>query len=155
MSERDEPGLAAILARHQTRPPNILQALLDVQEALGAVPVGAIPHIARALEVTEAEVAGVLSYYPELRTDRAGRHRLRVCLGESCVATHGARVLERIQAHLKIGLGDTTPDGRFTLDRIYCIGNCAVGPSLMVDGTVHGRVSPDQIPALLDQYRET
>ncbi|MDE3018346.1 MAG: NAD(P)H-dependent oxidoreductase subunit E [Nitrospirota bacterium] len=145
-------SLAAVLARHRTKPPNILQALLEIQGDLGAVSVRAIPEIAKALDVTEADVAGVLSYYPELRTAQPGRHLIRVCLGESCMANHGAKVLARLRAHLKIEVGETTRDGRFTLAPIYCVGNCAVGPSLMVDGDVIGRVSPDQVPALLEEY---
>ncbi|TAJ10526.1 MAG: formate dehydrogenase [Nitrospirae bacterium] len=147
-----EPVLAAILTRHRTSPPNILHTLLEIQETLGSVSPGAIPEIARSLDVTEADVAGVLSYYPELRTAKPGRHVIRVCLGESCMANHGATVLARVRAHLKIEVGETTRDGRFTLERVYCVGNCAVGPSLMVDGEVVGRVSPDQVPALLDSY---
>ncbi len=147
-----KPVLAAILTRHRTSPPNILHTLLEIQETLGSVSPDAIPEIARTLGVTEADVAGVLSYYPELRTARTGRHLIRVCLGESCVANHGAKVLDRLRAHLKIEVGETTRDGRFTLERLYCVGNCAVGPSLMVDGDVIGRVRPDQIPALLDSY---
>ncbi len=148
-----EPVLAAILTRHRTSPPNILHTLLEIQEALGSVSLDTIPDIARSLDVTEADVAGVLSYYPELRTVTPGRHVIRVCLGESCMANHGTTVLARVCAHLKIGAGETTRDGRFTLERVYCVGNCAVGPSLMVDGDVIGRVRPDQIPALLDHYR--
>ncbi|MFM8552390.1 MAG: NAD(P)H-dependent oxidoreductase subunit E [Nitrospiraceae bacterium] len=148
-----EPSLPAILNRHARKPPNILQTLLDVQAALGSVPAQAIPDVARSLDVTEADVAGVLSYYPELRTVQPGRHMVRVCQGESCMANHGRTVLASVQAHLNIGLGETTNDGRFTLDRIYCVGNCAVGPSLMVDGTAHGRVTPDHVSTLLDDYR--
>lgn len=151
----NRPDLAAILGRHPRKPPNILQALLDAQASLGFVPPDALPEIARSLDVTEADVAGVLSYYPELRTVQPGRHLIRVCLGESCMANHGVQVLERLQRCLKIGLGETTRDGHFTLERLYCVGNCPVGPSLMVDGALHGRVTPDQVPTLLDRYRET
>lgn len=148
-----EPVLATILTRQQTSPSNILHALLEIQEALGSVSPDGIPEIARSLDVTEADVAGVLSYYPELRTAKPGRHVIRVCLGESCMANHGATVLARVRSHLKTEVGETTRDGRFTLERVYCVGNCAVGPSLMVDGDVIGRVSPDQIPALLEKYQ--
>lgn len=147
------PTLAAILARHPRKPPNILRALLEVQASLGFVPADALPEIARSLDVTEADVAGVLSYYPDLRTAGTGRHLIRVCLGESCMANRGAQVLERLRTGLQIGLGETTRDGRFTLERLYCVGNCPVGPSVMVDGTVHGRVSPDQVAGLLEKYQ--
>ena len=132
-----------------TSPGNILQALLDMQAALGAVPHSAIPEIARSLEVTEADVAGVLSFYPDLRGRPAGRHVIRVCLGESCMANHSDRVLAALRDALKINVGETTPDGRFTLERVYCVGNCAVAPSVMIDEEVHGRVTPSQVSELI------
>lgn len=137
-----------------TSPGNILQALLDMQAALGAVPHSAIPEIARSLEVTEADVAGVLSFYPDLRGRPAGRHVIRVCLGESCMANHSARVLAALRDALKINVGETTPDGRFTLERVYCVGNCAVAPSVMIDEEVYGRVTPSKVSGLIRESSE-
>jgi NADH:ubiquinone oxidoreductase subunit E len=150
--------LAEVLDRHRaladrTGQPNILETLLAVQAALGAVPVGSVPEIARALEVTEADVAGVLTYYPELRTAPPGRHLIRVCMGESCMANHGDRVLNALRDKLHVDPGQTTGDGRFTLERIYCVGNCAVGPSVMVDHDVHGRVTETTAAEVLDEYQ--
>ena len=135
-----------------TSPANILQTLLAAQEALGAVPHSAIPEIARRLELTEADVAGVLSFYPDLRARPAGRQVIRVCLGESCMANHSDRVLAALRDALKIKVGETTPDGRFTLERVYCVGNCAVAPSVMIDEEVHGRVTPSQVPGLIKEF---
>jgi len=137
----------------RTDPPNILDTLLAVQAKIGHVPSTALPEIARALEVTEADVIGVLSYYPELRTHPPGRHLIRVCTGESCVANHCGRLTEALAEELRIGMGATTPDGRFTLEKIYCVGNCAVGPSVMIDEDVHGRVAPTDVPGLLQGYK--
>lgn len=157
MRQADTASLEPILARCRSDQdtagrPNILEALLAVQDALGAVPLHNLPDIARLLGVTEAEVAGVLSYYPELRTAPTARHLIRVCTGESCVANHCRAIVGALQDGLKITIGQTTADGRFALERVYCVGNCAVGPTLMVDEDVHGRVSPSAIPALLDEY---
>ncbi|MBI4402489.1 MAG: NAD(P)H-dependent oxidoreductase subunit E [Nitrospirae bacterium] len=158
MVEEGLSALAAILERcrlnhtTQSRPPNILQSLLAIQKALGSVPLHAVGEIAHALEVTEADVAGVLSYYPELRTRPPGRHLIRICIGESCVANHCDRVLAALRDALNIDVGETTMDGRFTVQRIYCVGNCAVGPSLMVDDDVHGRVAPQKVGELLNEY---
>jgi NADH:ubiquinone oxidoreductase subunit E len=145
--------LAAVLAQCRTDPPNVLDTLLAVQAKMGHVPPAALPEIARALEVTEADVAGVLSYYPELRTHPPGRHLIRVCTGESCVANHCGRLTEALAEELRIGMGSTTPDGRFTLEKVYCVGNCAVGPSVMIDEDVHGRVGPGDVAALLALYK--
>jgi NADH:ubiquinone oxidoreductase subunit E len=141
------------LKRVAQQPPNMLRSLLAVQEVVGYVPPGTIPAIAYHLGVTDADVAGVLSFYPHLRTRPRGRHLIRICMGESCLANHCTRVLSALGDELRIGLNATTPDGRFTLERVYCVGNCAVSPSIMVDDEVHGRVTPSDVPALLEKYR--
>lgn len=144
--------LTAIL-KQAGEPANILKTLLAVQAELGYVPPVSVPEIASALGVTDAEVAGVLSFYPDLRTKAPGRHVVRVCQGESCVANHCGRVLKELQKKLGIGLGETTRDGRFTLEKVYCVGNCAVSPSVMIDEDVHGRVTPATVTSLLRDYR--
>ena len=145
--------LADVLKRVVDQPPNILQSLLAVQEAVGYVPPEAIGDIAHHVGVTDADVAGVVSFYPDLRTRPCGRHLVRICMGESCLANHCTRVLSALGDELRIGLNATTPDGRFTLERVYCVGNCAVSPSIMVNDEVHGRVTPSDVPALLEKYR--
>jgi NADH:ubiquinone oxidoreductase subunit E len=134
-------------------PPNILKTLLAVQSELACVPPDAVPEIARALGVSDADVAGVLSSYPDLRIKAPGRHVVRVCLGESCVANHCRRTLKELERTLGARLGETTRDGRFTLEQVYCVGNCAVSPSVMIDEDVHGRVAPASVGALLKGYK--
>ena len=133
--------------------PNILKTLLAVQTALGHVPASAIPQIAQVLGVTDAQVAGVLSYYSDLRTQLPGRHLIRVCMGESCTANHGGLVLRAIQAYVRGVVGETTSEGRFTVEQMSCAGNCAVTPTVMIDGDLHGRVAPSDVPSLLEPYR--
>lgn len=132
---------------------SLLQRALALQTTAGCVPREAIPELARELQVTEAQVSGVVSFYPDLRRHRTGRHLVRVCLGESCLANHGARVLRALQEQLRIGLNETTPNGRFTLERVYCVGNCAVGPTVLIDEELRGRVSAEDVPYLLEKYR--
>lgn len=145
--------LIASCRPHHPARPNILNTLLTIQQAQGYVPLAAIPLIARALGATEADVAGVLSYYPDLRTVAPGRHVIRVCMGESCKANHNLAVFRAVQAHLARGVGGTSGADAFTLEKVYCMGNCALAPTVAVDGDVHGRVAPDRIPALLERYR--
>lgn len=133
--------------------PNILGALLAVQAERGYVPHESVPEIAAVLGVTDADVAGVLSFYPDLRTNAPGRHVVRVCLGESCVANHCKRTLKELEKTLGVRLGETTRDGRFTLEKVYCVGNCAVSPSVMIDEDVHGRVVPASVSSVLKDYR--
>lgn len=134
-------------------PPNILRVLHAIHDACGYIDPRFIPAIAESQGVTEADVAGVLSYYPSLNTQPAGRHRIQVCLGESCLANRCDRVVQALQSKLGIDLGQTTPDGRFTLELVSCVGNCAVSPSVRIDGELHGRVRPSDVAGFLDRYR--
>ncbi len=130
--------------------PNILKALLAVQSARGYVPTNAIPQIAQVLGVTDAQVAGVLSYYSDLRTQPPGRHLIRVCMGESCMANHGARVFRAIQDYIRMTAGDPTQAERFTVEQMSCAGNCAVSPTIMIGEDLHGGVDPSDVPLLLE-----
>lgn len=149
-------GLADLLARARPphgEPPNILRVLHAVCEVYGYIDPQFIPAIAQSQGATEADVAGVLSYYPSLSIQPAGRHCIQLCLGESCLANRCDRVAEAIQSALGIPLGRTTPDGRFTLEPVSCVGNCALSPSVRIDGELQGRVRPGDVPRLLDRYR--
>jgi NADH:ubiquinone oxidoreductase subunit E len=129
--------------------PNILKALLSLQEEVGYVPPESVPQIAEALGATESEIAGVLTYYPDLHTHPRGRHVIRLCMGEACVANRGTRLLAELTEHLGIGFGGTTTDGQFTLERVYCLGNCGVGPTVMVDDTIYGRMTGAALRSLV------
>jgi len=142
-----------ILAQGETEPSNILKVLLVLQEKLGHVPVEAVPVIARTLDVTTAQVAGVLSYYPDFRVHASGRHLIRVCIGESCFANGCGRLLRALQDCLRIDVGETAAGGRFTLDTMSCAGNCALSPTMIVDRDLYGRLLPSQLDALLKHYR--
>jgi NADH:ubiquinone oxidoreductase subunit E len=156
MTTRNRLGLTEVLETCRPVPPdkpNILKTLLVVQSSLGYVPTSDLPQIARVLGVTDAQVAGVLSYYSDLRTQPPSRHLIRVCRGESCTANHGLRVLRAIQDHVCVAVGGRTQEERFTVEQMSCAGNCAVSPTVVVDDEVHGRVVPQQVAALLERYK--
>lgn len=126
MTIRHKDRFAEVLENFRPVPPdkpNIRKWLLAVQSALGHVPVSAIPQIARVLGVSDAQVAGVLSYYSDLRIQSAGRQLIRICMGESCVANRSGLVLRAIQDHLRVSVGDNGPERRFTLEQMFCEGN--------------------------------
>lgn len=133
--------------------PNILKTLLTIQQANGHVPFDSIPHIARSLGVTESDVAGVLSYYPDLRTDAPGRHVVRICMGESCMANHCDRVMQAVLEYVGGLSREPAPPCRYTVETTYCMGNCALSPTVSIDDDIHGRVMPSQIATLLEPYR--
>ncbi|HLZ35467.1 MAG TPA: NAD(P)H-dependent oxidoreductase subunit E [Nitrospira sp.] len=133
--------------------PNVLKTLLVIQQTCGHVPVAAVQEVARVLGVTEADVAGVLSYYPDLRTAPPARHVIRVCMGESCTANHCAAVLRAVVDSVGQGNDGTASDARFTVEKVYCMGNCALSPTVVVGQDVYGRVEPLLIPSILERYR--
>jgi len=131
----------------------LLPILHGVQRALGYVPPAAVAVIARQLNLSVAEVHGVVSFYHYFRTTRGGRHVVHVCRAEACQAV-GGRGLE---AHAKRALGiefhGTTADGAIRLEPVYCLGNCALGPSLMIDEQLQGRVSAQRFDELMQGCR--
>lgn len=146
----DESRIVAIVERHRHRDGPLIEILHEVQAAFGCIPPGAVPVIARTLNLSRAEVHGVVTFYHHFRTKPAGRHVLQICRAESCQAA-GGRALERhAQSRLGIGFGETTPDGSLTLAAVYCLGLCACSPAAMLDGEVHGRLTPERLDALCD-----
>ena len=133
----------------------LLPVLHGVQDALGYIPDDAVPLIAHELNLSRAEVHGVITFYHYFRTHAPGRHVVRICRAEACQAL-GARALE---AHAKKTLGvdfhGTTNDGAITLEAVYCLGNCGCGPSVLVDpADLHARVTPESFDALVGELRK-
>lgn len=144
-----DAGLAdeirAILADHAGLEGPLLPILHTVQARFGHLPAPALPLIAAALGLSRAEVHGVASFYHDFREAPAGRHVLKLCRAEACQATGGVALAEAVQRALGIGWGETTPDGRVTLEPVFCLGLCACGPAAMLDGAVIGRATPDRL----------
>jgi formate dehydrogenase subunit gamma len=126
-----------------------LPILHALQEAFGCVPEAAVPQIAQALNLSRAEVHGVVTFYHDFRREPPGRHVLKLCRAEACQAMGGERLAARAQAQLGIGFGSTTADGRVTLEPIYCLGLCALAPSAMLDERVVGRLDDRRLEALI------
>lgn len=132
--------IAEILEAHQGLEGPLLPILHAIQEAFGHIPETAIPQIARALMLSKAEVHGVVSFYHDFREKPAGRHVLKLCRAEACQTVGADAVADRIRKALGIDWHETTPDGRVTLEPVFCLGLCACGPAAMVDGRLVGRV---------------
>lgn len=127
----------------------LLPILHAVQDAIGYIPEGALPLIAKDLNLSRAEVHGVLSFYHWFRTEPPGRHVIHLCRAEACQSM-GARALEtHAKARLGVDFHGTTADGAFTLEPVYCLGNCACSPSVLIDGELHGRVDAARFDELL------
>jgi formate dehydrogenase subunit gamma len=129
-----------VLAERRHMAGALLPVLHGIQDALGYVPPEAVPQIADGLNLSRAEIHGVISFYHHFRDTPPGRHTVYLCRAESCQAMQG-RALEAHAKHaLEIDFHETTADGGVTLEPIYCLGNCALSPAVMIDGDVHGRV---------------
>jgi len=146
----NEARIVAIVERHRHRDGPLIEVLHDVQADFGCIPTGAVPVIARALNLSRAEVHGVVSFYHHFRTRAPGRHVLQICRAESCHAAGGRAIEAHAQKRLGVGFGGTTSDGQVTLDAVYCLGLCACSPAAMFDGEVLGRVTPESLDALID-----
>ncbi|MDT8896080.1 formate dehydrogenase subunit gamma [Halomonas sp. I1] len=135
------------------KPGALLPILHAIQDRVGFIPDAAVPIIAESLGLTRAEVHGVISFYHHFRTARPGSHVVRICRAEACQAV-GARALEaHAKASLEVDYHQTTRDQEITLEAVYCLGNCACGPSVCVDDRVHGRVTPETFDRLVDDLR--
>ena len=146
--------LEAIIEAHRQQAGATLPILHELQAAFGHVPEEAIPLIARALNLSRAEVHGVVSFYHHFRTQPAGRHVIEVCRAESCQAVGGRELEAHARQTLGVAWHETSADGNFTLEPVYCLGNCACSPSVRVGDEVYGRVSCTSFDALLDELRK-
>ncbi|MBK8100662.1 MAG: formate dehydrogenase subunit gamma [Planctomycetes bacterium] len=131
-------------------PGALLPLLHKLQEQLGYVPPASIPPIAKALGLSQADVHGVITFYHDFRTTPPGRHVVKLCRAEACQAMGCQRLEQHVQDRLGITFGQTSADGAVTLEAVYCLGNCALSPALLVDGRLQGRVSKERLDRVLD-----
>jgi len=127
----------------------LLPILHALQEEFGYIDEAAEPLIAEALNITRAEVHGVVTFYHDFRKAPAGRHVVKLCRAEACQAAGGDSLAAHAEASLGVALGNTTADGRITIEPVYCLGLCSVSPSAMIDGKVVARLDAKKLDALL------
>ena len=145
-----EDRLRAIVAEHAHGRGPLLPILHAILEEAGAVDADVVDVVARELNLSRAEVHGVITFYPDFRRTPAGATHVRVCRAEACQAVGAEAVWARARGRTGLDEGETSPDGAVTLDRVFCFGNCALGPSVEVNGRLHGRVTPERLDALLE-----
>src|SRR5882672_7412103 len=154
LTEIERAAVLDACARLKELPGALLPVLHAVQEALTFVPKDAVPLIARELNLSIAEVHGVVTFYHYFLQERPGRHVVHLCRAEACQALGSVALEAHAKATLGVDFHGTTRDGAITLEPVYCLGNCALGPSLMLDEQLHGRITPDRFDALMTQSRE-
>ena len=149
MAEDTAAIITSCIEQYREVPGGLLPLLHAVQDKLGFVPPDSVPSIAKALQLSRAEVHGVISFYHDFRDAPAGNHVLQICRAEACQAL-GARALEaHAKSSLGVDFGGTTADGAITLEAVYCLGNCACSPSVRLDDQIHARVDATRLDELL------
>ncbi len=146
-------SVGTIVDRHSLREGPLLPILHDVQEEFGHIPADALPVIAKALNLSRAEVHGVVSFYHDYRTQPAGRHVLKVCRAEACQSMGGEAIATQLERELGVAFGNTSADGTVTLEKVYCLGLCACAPAAMLDGKVIGRLDGRKVESIARAVR--
>jgi formate dehydrogenase subunit gamma len=138
-----------VVARLKDTPGALLPILHAVQDALGYVPPAAVPLIADGLNISRAEVHGVISFYHYFRDAKPGRHVIHLCRAEACQSMNQKATEAHARQKLGVDFHGTTSNGAFTFEPVYCLGNCAASPAMMIDGELYGRVTPDRFDAII------
>ena len=144
--------LSQILAPYRGQRGTLIPVLQKVQEELGYLLEEAISEIADFLGLTKSEVYGVASFYAQFRFERPGEHIIKVCEGTACHVGGSQRILEAVERELNIQPGGTTKDYKFSLERVACVGCCALAPVMTVDDTVNAKMTIDKAKKILAKY---
>jgi formate dehydrogenase subunit gamma len=132
----------------------LLPVLHAVQGELGYIPPEAVPVVAERLNLSRAEVHGVVSFYHWFRSTPPGRHTMHLCRAEACQSMNGRHLESHAQSRLGVRFHETTGNGAFSLEPVYCLGNCALAPAMMIDGELYGRVTPQRFDAVMAAWEK-
>ncbi|SDM24371.1 formate dehydrogenase subunit gamma [Nonomuraea maritima] len=145
-----ENRVRSVVARHRDDRGALMPVLHGLMEEMGHIDPAAIPVLAEELNLSRADVHGVVTFYHDFRQSPPGRTTVRICRAEACQSVGAAGLVEHAKDRLGVGLGETTPDGAVTLEQVFCLGNCALGPAVQVDDRLYGRVGPQDLDRLLE-----
>lgn len=149
------PDIAAavseICAAHQNRPDHLIEIFHGLQARLGCIPSDALQPVADALNLSRAEVYGVFSFYHDFRDAPAGRHVVKLCRAEACQSVGCEALAAQAERSLDTAFGTTTDDGRVTLEAVYCLGNCALGPAALIDDELHGLLDNNKLDSIFEK----
>jgi NADH:ubiquinone oxidoreductase subunit E len=130
----------------------LMPVLHETQELFGYIPEEAQNRISEVLNIPLAEIYGVITFYSRFTLKPRGKHTISVCMGTACYVKNSQGVLDRLKQELKVESGDTTDDGKFTLEATRCLGCCGLAPVIMIDEDVYGKLVPNDIPEILKKY---
>lgn len=144
--------LDKVIENHRQKRGSLIQCLHEAQEAIGYLPMEVQKKVAEGLKVPIADVYSVVSFYALFSTQPKGEHEVSVCLGTACYVRGADAVLGEIQTELGVRAGETSKDGKFSLNVVRCMGACGLGPVVSIDGQTHGRLKADRIKPLLERF---
>ncbi|MBI4676560.1 MAG: NAD(P)H-dependent oxidoreductase subunit E [Elusimicrobia bacterium] len=148
-------NMEAVLAGVAPVRSELIHALHHAQAELGHVPPEAVARIARRLRISESEVYGVLTFYKAFSLEPKGKHVVTICSGTACHVRGAPRIVEEFQRKLGVEAGSTTPDREYTLETVNCVGACALGPIVIIDGNYHGQVKTTEVHKLVEGCRRS
>jgi len=149
----DMAAVVSIIAQRKAMPGAMLPILHEIQDAIGYIPPSVVPDIADALNVSRAEVHGVITYYHFFRQHPAGKHVVQICRAEACQARGCESLVDHAKELLGCDFHQITDDGTFSLEVVYCLGQCASGPAIQIDDDLHARVSKEKFNRLIQAKR--
>jgi len=141
-----------VIDLYQAKESNLIQILHAAQQIYGYLPLEVQEFIAKRMNIPVSQVSGVVTFYSFFSTTPRGEHTILVCMGTACYVRGGKKLVEELQKILSIGIGDTTEDGKFTLEIARCIGACGLAPALMIDKVVYKQVNPNKLKSILAKY---
>lgn len=144
-----------ILRRHGYRDSSLIAILQDIQSEYNYLPEGALKKVAEGIDIPFSRVYSAATFFKAFSLEPRGKHLVTVCLGTACHVRGGPKIVEQIGRILGIGPGDTTKDQKFTLETVNCLGCCAIGPIMVVDGKYFGEVTSAKIDSILKKYEDS
>ena len=145
--------VAEIVARHPAGRSSLIPVLQEIQERLGYLSPAALQEIQRLTGISASEAYGVATFYTQFRFTPPGKHKIQVCNGTACHVRESHRIADELSRTLSVNVGETTADGNFSLERVACLGCCALSPVVAVDGKVFAGVTSKKLPAILNEYK--
>ena len=152
MQDEEHKRLEEILDRYDGHEGSLIQLLLDLQSEFNWVSKDALSEISERLKIPRSRIYRIASFYEAISLKPIGKHKVSVCMGTACQVRGSQMILDRTESMLKVKQSGTTPDMKFTLKRVNCLGCCAIGPVIVVDEDYHGRVTSDKVGKILKKY---
>ena len=151
-TQEQEQKLLEVIAQNKDLPGALLPVLHEAQEIYGYLPIEVQQMVADGLGISLSEVYGVATFYSRFSLTPKGKHKISVCLGTACYVKGADKVLAEVEKKLGIKSGECTPDGLFSIDSCRCVGACGLAPVMMIDEEVYGKLTPENVGAILDKY---